>query len=55
MKDFSPHAVLRSPLTSGREVERLIRASLISSRNEGPVILPIDPLPLPIQKGEPEE
>ncbi len=53
MKDFSPHAILRSPLTSDSTVEGLIRDSLASSNGEGPVFLLIDPLPSPTQKDEP--
>ena len=46
MKDFSPHAILRSPLTPDETVEGLIRDSLASSNGEGPVILLIEPLSL---------
>ena len=53
MKDFYPHAILRSPLTSDEEVEGLIQDSLISSNDEDPVVLLIDPLPSPTQKDEP--
>jgi hypothetical protein len=53
MKDFSPHAILRSPLTPDETVEGLIRDSLTSSNGEGPVFLLIDPLPSPTQKDEP--
>ena len=52
MKDFSPHAILRSPLTSDEDVEGLIRDSLASSNGEGPVILLIEPLS-PTPRGEP--
>ena len=51
MKDFSPHAILRSSLTSDEDVEGLIRDSLTSSNGEGPVVLLIEP-PLPTQKVE---
>ena len=44
MKDFSPHVILRSPLTPAETVEGLIRDSLTSSGGEGPVVLFIDPL-----------
>ncbi len=37
MKDFSPHAILRSDLTSDEEVEWLIEAALIRRGGEGPV------------------
>ena len=53
MKDFSPHAILRSPLTPDETVEGLIQDSLISSNGEGPVVLLIDPLPSPTQKEPP--
>ena len=43
MKDFSPHAILRSPLTPDETVEGLIQDSLNSSNGEGPVILLIEP------------
>ena len=52
MKDFSPHAILRSPLTSDEAVEGLIRDSLTSSSDEALVVLLIDPLS-PTQKDEP--
>jgi hypothetical protein len=52
MKDFRPHAILRSPLTPDETVEGLIRDSLASSNGEGPVILLIDP-PSPTPKDEP--
>ncbi len=52
MKDFSPHAILRSPLTPDRAVEALINLSLIYSGGAGPVTLLIDPCS-PIQRGEP--
>ena len=53
MKDFSPHAILRSPLTSDDTVEGLIQDSLTSSSDEGPVVLLIDPLPSPTPRDEP--
>ncbi len=52
MKDFSPHAILRSPLTPDETVEGLIQDSLISSNGEGPVILLIEPV-LPTPKDDP--
>ena len=52
MKDFSPHAILRSDLTSDEEVEWLIEAALIRRGGEGPVILIIDPPFSPTRKGE---
>jgi hypothetical protein len=52
VKDFSPHAILRSPLTSDEEVERMIQASLASSNGEPLVLLLIDPLE-PTPKDEP--
>ncbi len=46
MKDFSPHAILHSPLTPDASVEALI--NLICSGKEGPVTLLIEPsLPTP--------
>ena len=42
MKDFSPHAILRSPLTSDRAVLTLINLSLASSESELPVTLLIE-------------
>ena len=53
MKDFSPHAILRSDLTSDEEVERLIEDALIRRGGEGPVILIIDPPFRPTRKDEP--
>ncbi len=52
MTDFSPHAILRSPLTPDETVERLIQDSLTSSNDEDPVVLLIEP-PSPTQKDEP--
>ena len=51
MKDFSPHAILRSPLTSDEEAEQLLQNSLTSLSGEGPVVLLIEP-PLETQKVE---
>ncbi len=52
MRDFSPHAILRSPLTPDETVERMIQAALIRRGGKGPVILLIDPVP-PTLKDEP--
>ncbi len=51
MKDFSPHAILRSPLTPDETVERMIKDALSRRGGKGPVILLIDPPP-PTRKGE---
>ena len=51
MKDFSPHAILRSPLTPDETAERLIQDALIRRGGKGPVILLIEPV-LPTRKGE---
>ena len=51
MKNFEPHAILRSPLTSDETVEALI--NLISSKEEPLVLLLIDPPLSPIQRDEP--
>ncbi len=51
MTDFSPHAILRHPLTSDEDVWNLIRFSLASSENAGPVVLLIEPH-LPPRKGQ---
>jgi hypothetical protein len=57
VKNFSPHAILRSPLTSDEEVERLIELVLTlrrqaSTNEEGPVVMIIEP-PLEFWGGEP--
>ncbi len=51
MKNFEPHAILRSPLTSDETVEALI--NLISSNEEPLVLLLIDPPLSPTRKDEP--
>ncbi len=51
MKDFSPHAILRSPLTPDQSVENPISSRLICSGTDGPVTLLIEPL-LPTPKAE---
>ena len=49
-KDFSPHAVSR--WMTDQQAQTLIKDFLISNGGTGPVVLLVDPLVLPIQKGE---